>query len=162
MNASAAITDSNQLEMAANHFRPLTLAPRSIEWRSTAQARRRRTCSRGSAYKPTGGKVPLRRDVTRREPLGRAIERGGSSKLGMAGGLAARPLDVSDVSTEKAQIGITGGILRSLKSFIKRTAQTKFGMYLLGFSRLRAPVSRRDCVLSRRTAMNNTGLPCSR
>jgi len=27
----------------------------------------------------------------------------------------------------------------------------------LGFSRLRAPVSRRDCALSQRTAMNNAG-----
>jgi sec-independent protein translocase protein TatC len=33
--------------------------------------------------KPTGGKVTIRRELTRREPLGRTIERGGSSELGM-------------------------------------------------------------------------------
>ena len=42
-----------------------------------------RRLNRRQESKPAGGKVPLRRDLTRREPLGRTIERGGSSKLGI-------------------------------------------------------------------------------
>jgi hypothetical protein len=41
------------------------------------------TPPKGRSYYFTGGKNPLRPQVTRREPLGRTIEAGGSRKRGM-------------------------------------------------------------------------------
>src|SRR5262245_60508861 len=73
------------------------------------------------------------------------------SLLRRAFGWKARPLDESRSSESLRGFSVRQDSLEG------RTAHTKCGLYLLGTSRLRMPVSQHDCAISPRTVVNNAG-----